>query len=86
VAVDLAGGCGAARKSPQPVDLKLGLRTGLASVSDVLGDAGAEMDLVAGTVANTPGVTDGPSTMERSMYLEIFPTSSFRVASLLTSM
>jgi len=48
--------------------------TGLASRSEARGDAGAEADLVAGAVAITPGVADGPSTIERSMYLEIFPT------------
>jgi hypothetical protein len=43
------------------------------------------VDLGPGAGANTPGVADGPSTRERSMYLEIFPTSSFSVESLLTS-
>lgn len=43
------------------------------------------MDLLAGVVTNTPGIADGPSTNERSMYLEIFPTSSLSVESLLTS-
>ena len=67
-------GRGTARKSPKPADLKCGVMTGLASRSEARGDAGAEADLVAGAVAITPGVADGPSTIERSMYLEIFPT------------
>ena len=75
----------AARMSPKPADLKCGVTTGLASRSEAQGNAGAEADLVTGAAAITPEVADGPSTMERSMYLEIFPTSSLRVASLVTS-
>ena len=84
-AADPTDGRGAARTSPKPSDLKCGVTTGLASRSEAQGDAGAEADLVTGAAAITPEVADGPSTMERSMYLEIFPTSSLRVASLVIS-
>lgn len=59
--------------------------TGLASWMMALGDAGADADLGGGAGANTPGVVVRASTIEHSQYLEIFPTSSFRVASLFTS-
>jgi len=84
-AADPTDGRGAARMSPKLADLKCGVTTGLATRSEAQGDAGAEADLVAGAAAITPGVAEGPSTMERSMYLEIFPTSILRVASLVTS-
>ena len=73
-AADPTDGRGAARKSPKPADLKCGVTTGLASWSEARGDVGAKADLGAGAVAITPGVADGPTTIERSMYLEIFPT------------
>ena len=67
VVADPAGGRGAARKSPKPADLKLGVTTGLASWIDLIGYTGADADLVAGAVANTLGDADGPSTIERSI-------------------
>jgi hypothetical protein len=51
----------------------------------VLGEEGADADLSGGAGANTPGVADGASTIERSQYFVIFPTLSFSVASLCTS-
>jgi hypothetical protein len=67
------------------VDLKLGVMAGLASWMAALGDDGADDDLRTGAAANTPEVADSVSTIDRSQYFVIFLTSSFKVASLLTS-
>jgi hypothetical protein len=58
---------------------------GLASWKATLDDDGVDADLGAGAGLNTMGVVDDISTIEHSQYFVIFPTSSFRVASLLTS-
>ena len=87
-------------KSPGMVDLSVGDSVGFSVGDDVglvfgadaVGEEGHDEGRGGAVGApspcidvNTPGVTDGASTMVRSMYLEIFPTSSFREERCLTS-
>jgi hypothetical protein len=61
------------------------MMAGLASWMAALGDDSADDDLRTGAATNTTGVADDTSTIDRSEYFVIFLTSSFKVASLLTS-